>query len=342
MKSSGRLIAKTAFLLVVGVVFLGGLALAWFTSWRSDRLADLEGASEVAETSAGPVEYLIGGEGPTVLVFHGAPGGYDQAMLLGANLRDNGFQVIAFSRPGFLRTPLATGLLPEQQADAAAALLDTLGVEGTAVLGFSEGAPAAVQFALRHPQRIAALALLSPVTKRFHPGAKDAGSEFARDILNGLTGDIGSWVAGEMAARDPARSVDWLLEQTSLLDPMARTTTAHVIAANSAQRDWFQSFLGTFAPLTPREAGTRNDLVQNRALEIPFAKIQTPTLLVHGTQDRNVPVEDSIAVAAQIPGATLFRVPETGHIVQLGTRRTEVEEKVKEFFRAHTGGQSAP
>lgn len=125
MKLSFRLLARIAFLLLVLVLLAIGGVLAWFTSWRSDRLAALDGASEVADTTYGKVEFVLRGEGPTVLVFHGAPGGYDQALLLGERLSEEGFQVVAPSRPGYLRTPLASGILPEQQAAAALAQLSS-------------------------------------------------------------------------------------------------------------------------------------------------------------------------------------------------------------------------
>ncbi len=343
MKSPLRVIARTAFLLVVLVLMAAGLVLAWFTSWRSDKLAFLDGASEIVETKAGPVEYLAGGDGPVALVFHGAPGGCDQAMLLGAGLRDEGFQVIAPSRPGYLRTPLATGLLPEQQADAMAALLDNLGVQSAAVLGFSEGAPAALFFALRHPRRISALALVSPVTKRFDPNARPGGSEFGRDISKGLTGDVGSWLGVEIAERDPLRGLDWLLALTSAQEPVQRAASALFIAGNLEQRDWYRSFQGTFAPLSPRETGARNDAIQLRGLQdFAFPKIAVPTLLIHGALDRCVPLADSEAAAAKIPGATLLTVPDAGHIVQLGEHGGEVRKKLVEFFRAGSGGQANP
>ncbi len=343
MKSPLRVIARIFFLLVVAVLMAVGLTLAWFTSWRSDKIALLDGGSEVAETRAGPVEYLAGGDGPVVLVFHGAPGGYDQAMLLGSTLRDEGFQVIAPSRPGYLRTPLATGLLPEQQADAMVALLDNLGLQSVAVLGFSEGAPAAIFFALKHPQRISALALVSPVTKRFDPHAKTGGVEFGREILKGLTGDVGSWLGWEIAERDPVRGLDWLLDLTSTQEPLQRRTSAHFIAASLEQREWYRSLMGTFAPLSPRETGARNDAIQVRSLQdFAFPKITTRTLLIHGTLDRCVPLADSEAAVAKIPGATLLAVPDAGHIVQLGENGGVVRQKLGEFFRAASGGQGSP
>lgn len=345
MKSPLRMIARLAFLVVVVALLGTGLVLARFTSWRSEKIAALEADSEVVETKAGPVEVHEGGEGPPVLVFHGAVGGYDQALLLGSGLRDEGFRVIAPSRPGYLRTPLETGLLPEQQADAMAALLDELDVPKANLLAFSEGVPAALFFALKYPDRAGALALVSPVTRRFDPHgpAETAGVEFGREILRGLTGDVGAWIAYVIAERDAVRGVDWLLGLTSTAEPAQRMAEAERIAADPTLRERFAGLMDSFNPLSRRETGTRNDLIQDRALaEFPWAKITVPTLFVHGKLDRCVPIGESEAAAAAIPGAELVAVPGAGHIVPLGENHAEVQKSLGAFFRRQGGGARQP
>lgn len=343
MKFSLRFIARIAFLLFVLVLLAIGVVLAWFTSWRSDKLAELDAASEVAKTSAGAVEFVARGEGPAVLVFHGVPGGYDQAMLLGSGLLEAGFQIIAPSRPGYLRTPLATGLMPEQQADAMAALLETLGLQSVAVLASSGGAPAAVQFALRHPKQVWAMVLLSPVTKRFDPLEKGRGSEFGRIVLNRLTGDIGSWLAVETAERDPMKMLSWTLETVNTDSTTQTSAIIGSVLGNPAQLEWFRSFIGTFAPLSPRESGARNDLIQIRALpDLPLGRIAVPTLLVQGTADACVPLAEVQAAAGKIPTATLLPVEGAGHLVELGPKAAEIQKAVAAFLNQHSGGQSQP
>ena len=110
------------------------------------------------------MEYADRGDGPVVLVIHGSPGGYDQGLVYGEELKRRGFRIIAISRPGYLRTPLLTGVTMEEQADAIDSLLSTLGFTSCAVLGIAEGAPSALQLAMRHPERVTTLALLSPTS----------------------------------------------------------------------------------------------------------------------------------------------------------------------------------
>ena len=50
------------------------------------------------ETSCGPIEYSTRGEGSTVLVIHGAGGGFDQGLILSEVFLSDDFRVIAPSR----------------------------------------------------------------------------------------------------------------------------------------------------------------------------------------------------------------------------------------------------
>jgi pimeloyl-ACP methyl ester carboxylesterase len=89
------------------------------------------------QTSCGPIEYATAGNGPPVLVIHGAGGGFDQGLAFGADLAVAGFRVIAMSRFGYLRTPLLADASPAAQADAHASLLDALDVPRASIIGGS-------------------------------------------------------------------------------------------------------------------------------------------------------------------------------------------------------------
>ncbi|HEU0297382.1 MAG TPA: hypothetical protein VFR47_31860 [Anaerolineales bacterium] len=68
--------------------------------------------SQMIQTSHGLMEYALHGaeRGAAVILCHGTGGGYDQGLML-ARLLD-GFQGIAVSRAGYLRTPVGTGCSP--------------------------------------------------------------------------------------------------------------------------------------------------------------------------------------------------------------------------------------
>lgn len=331
MKFSFRLFARLIFLLVVLGLFAVGGILAWFTSWRADRLADLKMGSEVVRTERGEVEYARAGEGPPLLVFHGALGGYDQALLLGERFRDAGMEVIAPSRPGYLRTPLAEGVTPEQQADRMAALLDVLEIPQVTVLGVSAGAPAAVHFAVRFPQRVRALVLLSPMLTR---GLPDGAVEVERAMLGHLTGDVGAWLAVEASERDPRWLLEGFLDFSSQADAADRAEVVRAVLGDPEQLEWFRRLIGTVAPLSPREVGTRNDLLQLRGLpDLPLAQIGVATLVVVGTEDPSLSVETIRKLVKKIPQATLFTVEGSGHMVGLGPQAEAVDETMTNFLQ---------
>ncbi len=343
MTSPLRLALRILFLVVVVLLLVIGGVLAVFTSWRSDRLAALESASEIAKTSAGATEFQIRGEGPSVLVFHDAPGGYDQAALYGESLADDGLQVIAPSRPGYLRTPLTTGLLPMQQADAMAALLDTIGLKDVAVLGVGDGGPAAAEFALRHPDRLRSLVLVSSVYKDHPADEKPRKGNSAEWVLRTLTGDIGSWLAVEGVRKNPRKILDWMLQGTMDGDEALRRQMAGDILARPEQLEWFANYVGTFAPLSPREVGARNDQFQVNSLrKIPYEQIKAPVLVIHGQLDLNSPLSEAEQAAGRIPNATFFPVEGTGALVELGPKGAEVRKKIIDFIKQHPGGSSQP
>ena len=161
--------------LVLGVVIASAALVlgVWgsFYLWKQSLAEKLVDESVVVMTDAGKVEYALQGQGPMVAVLHGTPGGYDQVFASSGSVPDE-MSLLAISRPGYLRTPIESGRTPQAQADLLAALLDNLNEKKITVVGVSGGGPAALQFALRHPDRTQALILLSARTKA-HPLSDD-------------------------------------------------------------------------------------------------------------------------------------------------------------------------
>jgi pimeloyl-ACP methyl ester carboxylesterase len=130
-------------------------------SIAKDRI--LEG-SQVVKTAQGLNEYSTFGNGLPVMFVHGAGGGHDMGRLFARRIGDDFFWICP-SRFGYLRTPIPEDAFFESQADTYAALLDYLHIEKAAIIGLSIGGPSALLFALRHPNRCAALVLLSAISK---------------------------------------------------------------------------------------------------------------------------------------------------------------------------------
>jgi pimeloyl-ACP methyl ester carboxylesterase len=76
-------------------------------------------------------------------------GGFDQAIAAAGRLIAAGYQVVAPSRFGFLRSASPNDHSPSNQADAFAVLLDELHIQRVPVVGISLGALSALQRIVR-------------------------------------------------------------------------------------------------------------------------------------------------------------------------------------------------
>jgi len=287
-------------------------ALAWacfgYGAYRRDltvartRVAT---GSQVALTPCGPIEYASAGAGPPVLVVHGAGGGFDQGLDIGAPLVAQGFRVIAMSRFGYLRTPMPADASAVAQADAHRCLLDALNIPRAAIVGVSAGAPSAVLFALRHPERCGALVLLSPAI--FVPRANGApsvktpgGTEFLIDTA--LRSDFLFWLAEHAGRRAVIHSL--LGTPPELVD--------HASAADLAK---VNAVIEHLLPVSARRLGLINDGHVVSALErYPLEQIAVPTLALSAADDLYKTYDGAQYTAAHVTGATFIGYATGGHL----------------------------
>jgi len=342
MPARRRLLPRMLFLGFVLALFAIGGVLAWFQSWRTNRLLDLASQSGVAKLPSGEMEFASRGDGAPVLVFHSAPGGFDQSIALAGFLEKEGFQILAPSRPGYLRTPLATGLTPENQADAAAQLLDHLGLGAVSVLGFGWGGPTAVEFARRFPDRTSALVLVSAVTAQLPPPPAPA-LQLPHAIADRLTGDVGSWMFLRKSERDPASTLSEAFDLTSLGGPSVRSAWLELVLQRPEEIESFHDLVLSLTPMNPRESGLRNDLLQVRALPpIPLQELKTPVLLVHGGLDKAVPLGPIEKAKSSIPSAEWLILPDEGHLVFQGRGAPVAAKRIIDFLNTHSPVRAEP
>lgn len=281
-----------------------------YKSWVAETAASLEAGSEVLATGVGPIEFARSGEGgPTILLVHGTPGGYDQTIRLGRAFNDAGYDVLAVSRPGYLRTPLSVGRTPAQQADAYVALLDALQLERVAILGFSGGGPSALEFAIRHPERCWALVDFMGVSRA--PAEDEMGP--ARQLQGGLatrvmSSNLGAWLLRQVLSASPESVIRSMVPDAA---------NARRILEDQRQRSAFLALARNALTLPEgRREGTHNDMEQLLALETPdLAAIRVPTLVLHGTADINVPLAMAELVAESVVGAEFVTIDGADHFM---------------------------
>lgn len=270
-------------------------------------------ATSIAETAHGPVEYAVLGVGTPVVVVHGSPGGIDAAELMARILPRDGVAAILLSRPGYLGTPLADRATIDDQADLIAALLDHLEIARARVYTWSGGGPAGYRFAVRHPNRVTAVVANAACSQAYHQPDQDAAT---RLMVNTAPG---RWLMKVLAARGAEQYVRGVIASEGDLTPDQAARQVREILDDPAKRQFVTDLGPTAVPDRRRRAGYRNDL--DRFAEITtleLEKITTPTLVVHGSADADVPLEHGTFAARTIPGAELLRI-ETGTHLALYT-----------------------
>lgn len=299
-------------------VILMGLALTLARTEAMQRADALAGQSELARTPQGTVEYAIHGEGPPVLVIHGAGGGFDQGLLLAEAVGGPGRKWISVSRFGYLRSPLPEDASTAAQADALAALLTELEIERVDVLAMSGGAPPALQLAARHPERVSAMVLLSPAP--FTPFGGDVeGRPVPAGVYTTIAGsDVGFWMMSRLAPGTLRAAFD---------------ARPELLEAAPEDAEFVERLVDGFQPASGRLAGLRNEIsAVDPEAAYDLGAIGVPVLVVHTADDRLNPIAISEAIATRIKNAKFIRYETGGHLL-LG-HHGDLREAIPEFLEA--------
>jgi pimeloyl-ACP methyl ester carboxylesterase len=188
-----------------------------------------------------------------------------------------------------------------------AALLDHLGIERAHVLGTSLGGFVAQELALQRPTLIDGLVLVC--TSYGGPHSAPPSWEALKSMLGlGATNRADAVRRGLETATSKAYRTEHPEEYEQLLE-------WRIIDAPS-QPSYLEQMM----------AGARFD-VSSRVRDI-----RAPTLVLHGDDDRVVPVANAEALAEAISGATLRVFEDAGHLVFI-ERAEEVNEEIISFLK---------
>ena len=275
--------------------------------WSENLMALLDGRATMLQTERGPVQVAREGNGPKVMAIHGSPGGFDQGLVWARHLRDGGCELIAPSRPGYLRTPLDSGRSPAQQADLYAAMLDALHINKVTVLGISSGGPSAVHFAARHPSRTDALLLDAAVLLPIAP----AMNALERMVFES---GIGTWLSCQIAKKRPKLTAVLVVDSLSAgLSKDRKRDAVDWITSNPARLHNVADLPTSLAPRRFRKPGQRNDESNETNLApLPFEDVTAPTLIAQGTNDAFPLIDHATHAAERMHTAELMLV-DGGH-----------------------------
>jgi pimeloyl-ACP methyl ester carboxylesterase len=182
----------------------------------------------IARLNGIQVAYQVFGSGPPLVLLHG---GFGSADMFGANVDQlaRAYRVIGVDLQSHGRSPAAHRPMRfETMADDIAELVVALGVERTAIMGFSLGGGVALRTAIQHPRFVHRLVLVSTPFKRsgWHPemraGMEAMGPEVAEPMKQ--------TPLYEAYRRIAPRAEDWplLVEQLTTLLKIDYDWTAEV------------------------------------------------------------------------------------------------------------------
>jgi 3-oxoadipate enol-lactonase len=198
------------------------------------------------------------------------------------------FRTIVLDNRGAGRTDKPDGPYSiRQMAQDVNGVLEALNIKRTAFLGISMGGMIAQEFAIAWPERLSCLIL--GCTTFGGPEAIPA----SREILNAI-----------LAGPDADEKTRRLQEQALFCDDTIMNRR-DVITAFAETRGRF--------PIPQRSLALQAAALRGHDTADRLHQIQTPTLVITGTEDRLIPPENSRLIAARIPRAILTKLP-GGHL----------------------------
>lgn len=245
---------------------------------------------------AGGIEtaYLEAGSGDPVLMLHGSGPGVSATANWQLNIGhlSQRFHVLAPDIVGFGATERPADIVYSLRTwtDHVWAFLNAKGIERTAIVGNSLGGRIALQMATDSPERISRMVLMGS------PGV-------------GMTPTEG--LAALRAYQPSHDAMRGLLRDYFAVDPTLITDELVRIRYEASVADGaFEAYRAMF--FDPRHKGSELAITAEEV-----RTIATPTLLVHGREDRVVPLAVSITMLDLLPNADLHVFSRCGHWTQI-------------------------
>lgn len=250
--------------------------------------ADVPGA--VIDIDGRRVHYVDAGQGDAVVLIHGWNGSTFDMRYTIPELAQH-YRVIAIDLLGYgySARPADGDYSVGGLADFVLRVMDRLHIDRAAVLGHSMGGGIAMQFALRYPERVDKLVLVSSATVAEMQRGRTLGL-LARPFMPLITLAF----VRKSAVRRALRGV---VHDPALVTP--------------------EMLEGHFRPLRVKgHMRAQSKQLSDRRKDPPYdaRQIQQPTLVLWGEHDRVVPLSTGRELAEQIPNAQLAIIRSAGHL----------------------------
>lgn len=250
-------------------------------------------------------------DGRPLFYFHGSPGSRLEAHVADEAAKRRGIRVIGFDRPGFglsdFKPDRTIGDWPDDVLEAA----DCFYFQRVAVLGHSFGGPHALACALKMPDRLTGVAIVSSLAPFDVPGATDGMGSSLR-LLMGIirrfspSARAAMWLATQMTRHAPAQFI-WLQSRSESKADKAAMTTPEFKAR--AVRDVSE-------PFRHGSRGAARELVLVvRPWGFRVVEISKEVHLWHGDADVMVPPPMGRYLSQTIPNCRARFCPGEGHLL---------------------------
>jgi pimeloyl-ACP methyl ester carboxylesterase len=198
----------------------------------------------------------------------------------------------------------------ETRMDDVRAVMDAVGVEQAALMGYSEGGPMCVLFAAMHPQRVSALVLYGTYAKRRDP---DDDYPWAA-----------TWEERQAYADQVER--DWGFD--------ADIGTMLAAASDADIRWWHARARAAASPGAAKALILMNSQIDVREV---LPSIQAPTIVLHRLGDGDSKAAEGRYIAARIPDARFVELAGDDHAPWIDS--DQILDEVEEFL---TGVRRGP
>ena len=236
------------------------------------------------------------GQGRPVVLIHGWPLNADSWEYQAVKLAEAGYRVVSYDRRGFGRSEQPwNGYDYDVMSDDLASVIDGLGLEDAAIVGFSMGGGEVARYFGRHGGKgVAKAAFISSVA----PGMLKS-----EDNPNGATSDVFEGIRDGLRKDRPAFLGDFFK------DFYGQGTDKGGVS--DAILEWTREMAMMASPRATLECVTAFGMTDFTA---DVAQITVPTLVIHGTGDKTVPIEATAhRMAKLVPGATLIEYEGAPH-----------------------------
>lgn len=247
---------------------------------------------------AGPVDAAL-----AVFWHHGTPNTGAPPEPLFPAAAERGIRWISCDRPGYGGSAPQPGRSVAAVASDIAAAADVLGIETFAVMGSSGGGPHALACGALMPERVLAIVSASGLA----PAAAD-GLDWFAGMYPGGEAELRAAVTGRSALASCLESGEF--------DPEMFTSAD--LAALAGPWSWLAAIAGQAL-----QAGLGGMIDDDLAFVAPWgfdpAEMTRPVLILHGGQDRIVPMSHALWLADHCPTAELWLRPSDGHVSVLNS-----------------------